>query len=103
MTKTYRLQIDVEAPPVVELDSEAHAAYIRFSNRPVVKTRPLMTKDCVVTADYDAADKVVGVELIGVQEFRVDQMLEKAGISPLSQTMLNRASYVPARKEPVAA
>lgn len=103
MTKNHELRIDVDAPPVVELDSEAHAAYIRFSNRPIAKTRPLTTTNCVVTADYDAQGKIVGVELIGVKEFGIDLMLEMAGISPLSPDLLQRARYVPARKEQVAA
>ena len=52
-------------PPIVELDSEAHAAYVRFSHKKVVKTEPIITEGCVVTVDFDVDGEAIGIELIG--------------------------------------
>ena len=92
--KKYTMKIESENAPIVELDSEAHAAYIRFSGHPVAKTIQLLTDDCVVTVDLDSAGKIVGVELIGVKEFGIQTLLEKAGISPLPKALADRAKYV---------
>jgi uncharacterized protein YuzE len=82
----------------VEIDSEAHAAYLRFSQNKVARTEPRLTVDCVVTMDFDAAGKVVGVELVGVDNFSVGKLLKKAGISGVADTQ--RVNYVPANLQP---
>jgi uncharacterized protein YuzE len=98
MSKTFKIRVESDSSPVVELDSEAHAAYIRVSDRAVATTKRLESVDCYATVDYDSDGKTIGVELIGVQELRMDQMLEKAGISPLAKNLMDRASYVPASR-----
>lgn len=55
-----------EVLPVVELDSEARAAYVRFSNRKVAKTSPVTADGCIITIDFDSIGGVVGIEMIGV-------------------------------------
>lgn len=89
----FKITIDTEREPVVELDSEAKAAYIRFSNRKVVRTHPVTTNQSIVTIDFDSSDEVVGVEICGVTEVGIKKLVQKAGIS-LSPRMLNNAKYV---------
>ena len=103
MNQTYSRLIESENPPVVEMDSEAHAAYVRFSNRPIAKTRLLVADECIVTADYDANDKVVGVELIGVKEFGIEPLLKVAGISPLRKDLLDQTRYISVPQQELAA
>ncbi len=94
MTKhQFKIEIDTETEPVVELDSEAKAAYIRFSNRKVVRTHPVTTAKCIVTIDFDSSDKVVGVEICGVVEVGIKKLIQKAGIS-LPPRMVDKTKYV---------
>lgn len=95
--KTHRLVIKSRNAPVVELDSEAHAAYVRFSKSAVAKTLPVTTHSCIVTVDLDSSNEVVGIELIGVDEFGIEPLLQKAGFSrrDLPKNLGSRARYVP--------
>lgn len=89
------VKLKSEKPPVVELDSEALAAYVRFSSKKVARTAPVTTEGCIVTIDFDSAGEVVGVELVGVREFGIAQLLKKAGL-PFSKQIAEEARYVPA-------
>lgn len=100
MITTFDLQAGPETSPVVEIDSETLAAYVRFTDHPVAETRPAPAEDCIVTVDFDASGKVIGVELIGVREFRVDQLLRLAGIPPLTRDAIENTRYIPASKTP---
>jgi uncharacterized protein YuzE len=90
------INVPAKNPPVVELDSEAQAAYVRFSRHRVKQTKVLEEDRCVVTIDLDARGAVIGVELVGVEEFTVGRLLKLAGIRA-PKLMLDRASYVPAK------
>ncbi len=100
MIETFDLQAEPETSPVVEIDSEAHAAYVRFTDHAVEETRPVDAEDCMVTVDFDAGGKVVGVELLGVREFGVDKLLRLAGIPPLTRIAIENTRYVPASQSP---
>jgi uncharacterized protein YuzE len=104
MTKRHKniLQVHAKNPPVVELDSAAHAAYVRFSNEKVVRTVVIDVNRCLVTADLAQNGDVIGVELVGVGEFGIEKLLEKAGIRGVSDGMLQSTRYVAANVEPVA-
>jgi uncharacterized protein YuzE len=94
--KRRSVTIKTDKPPIVELDSEAHAAYVRFSTRKVAETRPVSTDGCIITIDLDSDGGIIGVELIGVHEFGVELLLEKAGIPPIPKRLSERVRYVPA-------
>jgi uncharacterized protein YuzE len=83
-------------PPIVELDSEGRAAYVRFCGRKVAETRPVSTDGCIITVDFDSDGGVIGVELVGVSEFGIEVLLEKAGISPIPRRLAERTRYVAA-------
>jgi uncharacterized protein YuzE len=90
-----KIRIQTKRDPIVELDSEARAAYVRFSSKKVARTQPISTDGCVITADFDSADEVIGIEIIGVEEFSISKLMKKAGFSiPVSRA--NRARYVSA-------
>ncbi|HEX2101316.1 MAG TPA: DUF2283 domain-containing protein [Candidatus Synoicihabitans sp.] len=82
--------------PTVELDSAAHAAYLRFTRKPVARTEPVDTEGCIVTADFDQNGHLVGIELIGVEEFGVSALLKRTGIRRPPARLVNNARYVPA-------
>jgi uncharacterized protein YuzE len=96
MTHQNIINVPAKNPPVVELDSVAHAAYVRFSNKRVHETKVVTEDKCTVTIDMDADGGIIGVELVGVEEFQVGCLLKMAGLTA-PKTMLDRASYVPAK------
>lgn len=63
--------IRIVEPPVVEVDTDATAAYIRLGSTSVVHTKPYGSDHGFVMIDFDAAGDVVGVEVIGQQEFSI--------------------------------
>jgi uncharacterized protein YuzE len=90
------INVPTKNPPVVELDSDAHAAYVRFSHKRIAETKVVAEDKYTVTIDLDRNGEVVGIELVGVKEFNVTGLLEIAGVSA-PKTMLNRASYIAAK------
>ena len=81
--------------PVVEIDTEATAAYVRFSRGKVAKTQPFGSRDSMVMVDFDARGRVLGIEIVGTQEFSIGKLLENAPVR-LSKSTMNRARYVTA-------
>ena len=65
---------------MVELDSEAGAVYVRFKRTRVARTiaRPARTMHLAV--DLDARGEVIGIEAVGFDEFRLDQLLRLADV-----------------------
>jgi hypothetical protein len=104
MTKNHKNILTVESknPPVVELDSASHSAYVRFSNNKVRRTVVVSVRSALVTADLDAAGAVIGVELVGVKSFTLGKLVKEAGLRGVSENMLRNATYVPANAELVA-
>lgn len=96
------INVNSTKPPVVELDSASHAAYIRFSDAKITKTHVVDVDHCLVTMDTSESGEVVGVELLGVIEFGIQALMKKARIGGLSPELLRRTRYVPANAEPVA-
>lgn len=99
MNKTDRkgvIHVDSKAVPTVELDSSAHAAYVRFSNNKVARTVEITSYDCIVTVDLDSEGNTVGVELVGVTEFGIEPLLKKAGVENIPASYSQNTRYVPA-------
>jgi uncharacterized protein YuzE len=90
------IHVNAKNPPVVELDSSAHAAYVRFSHKRVSETKVVTEDKCTVTMDLDSDGEVIGVEFVGVQEFQVGCLLKMAGVT-VPKPMLDRTSYIPAK------
>lgn len=65
------IQVSAKNPPVITLDSETKAVYIKFSKNKIVKTLDDSANGAIITIDLDAKNNVVGVELIGVKRFTI--------------------------------
>jgi uncharacterized protein YuzE len=97
MKKHHQIRIQTNAPPTVELDSEAHAAYVRFSTRKVARTDVVACDTAIVTVDLARDGSVIGVELVGVVEFTIQRLLEASGITA-SDKLMREARYIPAKR-----
>src|SRR6266513_2605120 len=63
--------IPITEPPVVEIDTEATAAYIRLRDTKVAATKPFDSEKGLVMLDFDADENVVGIEVVGQHEFSI--------------------------------
>ena len=87
--------IPITKAPVVEIDTEATAAYIRLRNTAVVRTEPFGSKKGFVMLDFDVRGNVVGIEVVGQQEFSVRELIKQVPVKATA-AVLNRARYVAA-------
>lgn len=84
-----------KSAPTVEIDTEALAAYVRFSRASVARTESKDRRGVVVAIDYDKSGSVIGVELVGVREFGVHRLLTTAGVEAPNAN-LDRSRYITA-------
>ncbi|HEY5770279.1 MAG TPA: DUF2283 domain-containing protein [Terrimicrobium sp.] len=82
--------IPITEPPVVEIDTEATAAYIR------VRTEPFESERGFVILDFDADGNVVGIEVIGLQEFSIRELIKLVPVQT-TEALLDRTRYVSAK------
>ena len=87
--------IPISEPPVVEIDTEATAAYIRLRDTAVAHTETWESQKGLVTLDFDAEGNVVGIEVVGQQEFSIRELIKQAPVEA-SETILNQTRYVAA-------
>ena len=88
--------IPITKPPVVEIDTEATAAYIRLRETAVARTEPYPSDSGLVMLDFDTDDNVVGIEVIGQQEFSIRELL-KLVPTETTETILDGTRYVTAK------
>ncbi len=92
--KHYKIQLPAATPPTVELDSDARAAYIRFSSDDVARTEVVASAPVTITVDFSRNNSVVGVELVGVDDFSIESLVKEANLHmPLKSRQ--GANYVP--------
>ena len=70
-SETNIIRVDAKSAPLITLDSETGAVYIRFSRAKIAKTIEDGSGAHIVNIDTTANGKVVGVELIGVKNFSI--------------------------------
>ena len=87
--------IAITEPPVVEIDTEATAAYIRLRDTKVVATKPFGSEKGLVMLDFDADENVVGIEVIGQHEFSIRELIKEVPVET-SDAVLNQTRYVSA-------
>ena len=80
-------------PPTIEFDPSINAWYIRFRTARVAKTISEDKPGPVVAVDLDAANRVIGLEIIGVREFSIRWLRETAPFD-LSGFDLEGAKFV---------
>jgi uncharacterized protein YuzE len=72
-------RVQIEEAPVVEIDTEAPAAYIRVSQNPVSRTVVLRDDKILSTIDLDANGKIVGIEVVWPPEFGIQKLIAESG------------------------
>jgi uncharacterized protein YuzE len=87
--------IPITEPPVVEIDTEATAAYIRLRETKVVTTEPFGSEKGFVMLDFDEEGNVVGIEVVGQHEFSIRELIKQVPVE-VSDAVLNRTRYVAA-------
>lgn len=91
--------IRITQQPIVEVDTEGTAAYIRLRDTKVVATKPYGSEKGVVMLDFDADENVVGIEVVGQQEFNIRELIKQIPVKR-SDAVLNAARYVAADLQP---
>src|SRR5665213_1382491 len=81
--------------PIVEVDTEATAAYVRFSRAKVARTMPFGGKDSLAMVDLDQRGQIIGIEFIGQKDFSIRELLRDTPVEVSDET-LNRTRYVAA-------
>jgi uncharacterized protein YuzE len=89
----------ITEPPIVEIDTEATAAYIRLRDGKVARTEPYESKKGLMMLDFDADENVVGIEVVGQQEFSVRELIKQIPVET-SDAVLNQTRYVAADLQP---
>jgi uncharacterized protein YuzE len=88
--------IPITEPPIVEIDTEATAAYIRLREASVARTEPFGSEQGLVMLDFDAEGNVVGIEVIGQQEFSIRELIKLVPVQA-TEAVLDRTRYVTAK------
>ena len=88
--------IPITEPPIVEIDTEATAAYIRLREAKVARTEPFGSASGLVMLDFDAEGNVVGIEVVGQQEFSSRELIKLIPVQT-TETILDRTRYVTAK------
>jgi len=90
-----RFVVASSRPPVVEIDTEATAAYVRFGRGKIVRTAPYGGADSLVMVDFDRQNRVLGIELIGRKEFGIVHLLRNVPLQ-IDDAILSRTRYISA-------
>ena len=72
--------VHTSQPPVVELDADAGAVYVRFKRARVARTVARPARSMHLAVDLDAKNEVIGIEAIGFDEFRLSRLLRMADV-----------------------
>jgi len=88
--------IPITELPIVEIDTEATAAYIRLRESKVARTEPFGSAHGLVMLDFDAEGNVVGIEVVGQQEFSIRELLKLIPVQT-TEAILDRTRYVTAK------
>ena len=90
------LVIPITESPVVEIDTEATAAYIRLRETAIARTEPFASERALVMLDFDAGGNVVGIEVVGQQEFSIRELIKLVPVQT-TESVLDRTRYVSAK------
>ena len=92
--------IPITEPPIVEIDTEATAVYVRLRSAPVARTEPYSSDSGFVMLDFDAIGNVVGIEVVGQLEFSIRELLKMVHVQ-ISESTIARTRYVSAKLQAV--
>ncbi|MDQ6913140.1 MAG: DUF2283 domain-containing protein [Verrucomicrobiota bacterium] len=89
----------ITQPPVVEIDTEATAAYVRLRAGKVAQTKRFESGERLIMLDLDSEGQVIGIEVVGQQEFSIRELLKSLPVN-VSDAVLNQTRYVTADLQP---
>jgi uncharacterized protein YuzE len=90
--------VPIEVVPVVEIDTEAPAAYIRTSRNAVSRTIVLRDDEILSTMDLDASGKLIGIEVVWPTEFGIEKLLAESRTKLVfTSAAIGRTRYVSAK------
>ena len=97
MSALTAITVRPEHPPVVQIDTAAGAAYVKFSpgRSKVARTEVVSKRPCFVTLDYSASGVLLGVEVIGAKDYTLAALLALAGVTLAPKRLGAEARYVP--------
>ncbi len=95
-TDLHGFVIPITEPPIVEIDTEATAAYIRLRDAKVTRTKPFGSENGLVMLDFDADGNVVGIEIVGQREFSIRELIKLVPVRT-TESVLDRTRYVAAK------
>jgi uncharacterized protein YuzE len=90
------LIIPITETPVVEIDTEATAAYIRLRQTAVARTEPFGSERALIMLDFDEEGNVIGIEVVGQQEFSIRELIKLVPVRA-TESILDRTRYVSAK------
>src|SRR4051794_7137038 len=91
--------VPIEVAPVVEIDTEAPAAYIRISHNPVSRTSVLRDDEILSTMDVDAEGNLIGIEVVWPTEFGIEKLLAESRAKVVfARSAIERTRYVSAKR-----
>jgi uncharacterized protein YuzE len=82
------------SPPTIEVDTKARSVYVRFKRGPVSKTIAQESNEMHVAVDLDSKGEVVGIEAVGIMDFSIHMLMEKASVKAPGLDF-SRARYQP--------
>jgi uncharacterized protein YuzE len=91
----HRFLVRAATPPIIEVDSQAEAIYIRFKKTAVAKTVSRPCQSMHLAVDLDSDGDVIGIEAVGVKQFTMQSILKKASVDA-PDIDYSRARYIPA-------
>ena len=92
-TDLHGFVIPITEPPIVEIDTEATAAYIRIREGKVARTEPFGAG--LVMLDLDVEGNVIGIEVVGQHEFSIREFIKLVPVRATDE-VLNQTRYVAA-------
>ena len=91
--------VPIEVAPVVEIDTEAPAAYIRISHHSVSRTVVLRDDEILSTMDLDASGNLIGIEVVWPTEFGIEKLLAESRAKVVfTRSALEQTRYVSAKR-----
>jgi len=78
-------------PKGLEIDPEAGAVYIRYSNEKVKKTTDISRGEGVFNIDFDAKNNIVGIEMVGFATINIHAIERLVLQHTKSEVNLSRA------------
>jgi uncharacterized protein YuzE len=95
--KTERQHFIIKGAPAttVEVDTQVNAVYVRFKKTSVARTVAQPCAMMHVAVDLDSRGEVIGIEAVGIKEFSLSFVLQKASVKA-PDLDFSRTRYIPA-------